>query len=170
MANSTLQFIDMILLHYFRLLAGCKRSPKVDRIHMQNILVVGGAGYIGSHVCKALAAAGYRPIVYDNLSRGHEWSVKWGPLVRGDIADKIAIRKLLDEYRPAAVMHFAAFAYVGESNDHPLMYYGQLLRHRLSSARCHGTFQDPNRFFFELRDLWHSGEFADHGKPSSGPG
>ena len=90
---------------------------------MQNILVVGGAGYIGSHVCKALAATGYRPVVYDNLSRGHEWSVKWGPLVRGDIADKIAIRKLLDEYRPAAVMHFAAFAYVGESNDHPLMYY-----------------------------------------------
>jgi UDP-glucose-4-epimerase GalE len=90
---------------------------------MQNILVVGGAGYIGSHACKALAKAGYRPIAYDNLSRGHEWAVKWGPLVRGNIADKVEITKALEDYRPAAIMHFAAFAYVGESNEFPLMYY-----------------------------------------------
>ena len=53
----------------------------------QSILVTGGAGYIGSHACKALARAGYRPVVYDNLSRGHREAVRWGPLVEGDIAD-----------------------------------------------------------------------------------
>jgi UDP-glucose-4-epimerase GalE len=90
---------------------------------MQNILVFGGAGYIGSHACKALAAAGYRPVTYDNLSRGNRWSVKWGPLEEGDIADVPKLSALLNKYQPAAVMHFAAYAYVGESCEQPLMYY-----------------------------------------------
>jgi UDP-glucose-4-epimerase GalE len=90
---------------------------------MQNILVTGGAGYIGSHVCKLLAAEGYKPIVYDNLSRGNRWAVKWGPLEEGDVADDPRIRELLSTYKPAALMHFAAYAYVGESVDHPLLYY-----------------------------------------------
>ena len=54
----------------------------------QSILVTGGAGYVGSHACKALAGAGYRPVVYDNLSRGHRDAVKWGPLVEGDLHDR----------------------------------------------------------------------------------
>jgi len=88
-----------------------------------NILVTGGAGFIGSHTCKALAGRGHTPVAYDNLSRGHEWAVKWGPLERGDIADGARLREVLDRYRPAAVMHFAAFAYVGESVADPLLYY-----------------------------------------------
>jgi UDP-arabinose 4-epimerase len=88
-----------------------------------NILVTGGAGYIGSHACKALAAKGYVPITYDNLSRGNAWAVKWGPLERGDIADAQQLCAVLHKYQPRALMHFAAYAYVGESVEQPLLYY-----------------------------------------------
>jgi UDP-glucose-4-epimerase GalE len=88
-----------------------------------NILVTGGAGYIGSHACKALAAKGYCPITYDNLSRGNVWAVKWGPLERGDIGDAQRLRSVLHKYQPRALMHFAAYAYVGESVEQPLLYY-----------------------------------------------
>ena len=90
---------------------------------MTNILVTGGAGYIGSHVCKALAARGFLPITYDNLSRGNRWAVKWGPLEEGDIADRAYLSAVLRRHQPSAVMHFAAFAYVGESVADPLLYY-----------------------------------------------
>jgi UDP-arabinose 4-epimerase len=88
-----------------------------------NILVTGGAGYVGSHACKALAARGHLPITYDNLSRGNYWAVKWGPLEKGDIADGRQIRRVLEKYRPSALMHFAAYAYVRESVEQPLLYY-----------------------------------------------
>jgi UDP-glucose-4-epimerase GalE len=91
--------------------------------HNLNILVTGGAGFIGSHACKALAKSGYRPVAYDNLSRGHRGSVKWGPLEIGDLADTDRMRAVLEQYQPAAVMHFAAYAYVGESVEKPLLYY-----------------------------------------------
>jgi UDP-glucose-4-epimerase GalE len=87
------------------------------------VLVTGGAGYIGSHTCKALAAKGFEPISYDNLSRGNRWAVRWGPLEEGDIADATRLSNVLERYRPAAVMHFAAYAYVGESMENPLVYY-----------------------------------------------
>ena len=87
------------------------------------ILVTGGAGYIGSHACKALAASGFEPVTYDNLSRGNRWAVKWGPLEVGDIADEKRLREVLNRHRPAALMHFAAFAYVGESVENPNLYY-----------------------------------------------
>ncbi|MEX0853088.1 MAG: UDP-glucose 4-epimerase GalE [Bauldia sp.] len=87
------------------------------------ILVTGGAGYIGSHTCKALAGAGHEPVVYDNLVRGHEWAVRWGPLERGDILDTERLAAVLRKHRPSAVIHFAAFAYVGESVDDPAKYY-----------------------------------------------
>ena len=90
---------------------------------MKKILVTGGAGYIGSHACKALAANGYEPVSYDNLSRGNRWSVKWGPLEIGDIADGNRLREVLGRHSPSAVMHFAAFAYVGESVENPTLYY-----------------------------------------------
>jgi UDP-arabinose 4-epimerase len=88
-----------------------------------NILVTGGAGYIGSHACKALAAKGFVPVTYDNLSRGNRWAVKWGPFENGDIADPQRLRAVLEKYHPVAVMHFAAYAYVGESVQQPLLYY-----------------------------------------------
>jgi UDP-arabinose 4-epimerase len=90
---------------------------------MSNILVTGGAGYIGSHTCKALATAGLTPVTFDNLSRGHADFVRWGPLVIGDVLDLAALDEAIKQYRPTAVIHFAAFAYVGESVADPLSYY-----------------------------------------------
>ena len=87
------------------------------------MLVTGGAGYVGSHACKALAAAGYTPVVYDNLSRGHAWAVKWGPLERGDLLDPDRLAKAIRKHRPAAVLHFAALSDVGESVGDPQSYY-----------------------------------------------
>jgi UDP-glucose-4-epimerase GalE len=89
----------------------------------QSILVTGGAGYIGSHACKALARAGYLPIVFDNLSRGHRDAVRWGPFVEGDLADRLCLRAALAEHRVVAVMHFAAYAEVGQSVADPALYY-----------------------------------------------
>jgi UDP-glucose-4-epimerase GalE len=87
------------------------------------ILVTGGAGYIGSHACKALAAAGYEPVVYDNLSRGHRWAVQWGPFVEGDISDVAKVSEVIERHQPAALMHFAAFTSVAESVVNPLLSY-----------------------------------------------
>lgn len=87
------------------------------------ILVPGGAGYIGSHACKALANAGYTPIAYDNLVYGHESVVKWGPFEQGDILDRNRLDEVIKRYQPTTIMHFAAFAYVGESVDNPGKYY-----------------------------------------------
>src|SRR5205085_2617537 len=89
----------------------------------QAILVTGGAGYVGSHACKALAAAGYLPVAYDNLSRGYRGAVRWGPLVEGDLHDTGRLEAAMRGYRISAVMHFAAFAYVGESVSDPEIYY-----------------------------------------------
>jgi UDP-arabinose 4-epimerase len=86
------------------------------------VLVTGGAGYIGSHAAKALARAGDEPVVYDNLSRGHAWAVKWGPLVEGDIRDAERLRHTLRRERIEAVLHFAALAYVDESMRQPAAY------------------------------------------------
>ncbi|HSF48657.1 MAG TPA: UDP-glucose 4-epimerase GalE [Burkholderiales bacterium] len=87
------------------------------------ILVTGGAGYIGSHTCKALAQAGYRPVTLDNLSRGHRWAVKWGPLVEGDLAHVEVIERAIRQFKVDAVMHFAGFAHVGESMAEPGKYF-----------------------------------------------
>jgi len=76
----------------------------------QSILVTGGAGYVGSHACKALASAGHLPVVYDNLGRGHREAVRWGPLVEGDLHDGARLAAALRAHRIAAVMHLAAFA------------------------------------------------------------
>ncbi|MER9405020.1 UDP-glucose 4-epimerase GalE [Mesorhizobium caraganae] len=87
------------------------------------ILVTGGAGYIGSHTCKLLSAAGYLPVVFDNLSRGNERSVAWGPLVVGNIRDRTVLQQAIRTYQPKAIIHFAALAYVGESVHEPAEYY-----------------------------------------------
>lgn len=99
---------------------------------MSNVLVVGGAGYIGSHACKALHKAGYTPVVYDNLVYGHEDAVKWGPFEKGDLLDADRLDEVLTRYKPICVMHFAAFAYVGESVTDPSKYYGNNITGSLS--------------------------------------
>ena len=105
------------------------------------VLVTGGAGYIGSHTCKALAKAGYLPITYDSLIYGHRWAVKWGPLERGDILNRSRLDEVILKYQPRAVLHFAAFAYVGKSVTHPGKYYRNNVAGSLTlleAARDHG--------------------------------
>src|SRR5262245_34317229 len=90
---------------------------------MEPILVTGGAGFIGAHTCKALAAHGLHPITFDNLSRGHRDTVQWGPFVQADILQPADLERAFDRHKPKAVIHFAALAYVGESVAQPLTYY-----------------------------------------------
>ena len=89
----------------------------------RRILVTGGAGYIGSHACKALARAGCVPVTLDSLVTGHRWAVRWGPFEQADLADREAVARVLRRHRIDAVMHFAAFALVGESMADPGKYF-----------------------------------------------
>ena len=88
-----------------------------------NILVTGGAGYIGSHTAKRLATRGHQPIVFDDFTQGHEWAVKWGPLERGSLVDADRLRDVFGRHRIDAVVHFAANALVGESMTNPSKYF-----------------------------------------------
>jgi UDP-arabinose 4-epimerase len=96
------------------------------------VLVTGGAGYIGSHTAKALAQAGIEPVVFDNLSAGHTWAVKWGRLVEGDLCDRDAVRQAIEQYDINAVIHLAAHAYVGESVREPRKYFRNNITNTLS--------------------------------------
>lgn len=87
------------------------------------VLVTGGAGYIGAQTCKALASSGYMPVVYDNLVNGHKDAVRWGPFEHGDVLDRSRLDEVIRKHQPKAVLHFAAFAYVGESTIDPAKYY-----------------------------------------------
>lgn len=96
------------------------------------ILIVGGAGYIGSHVNKLLNKKGYKTIVYDNLVYGHREFVKWGEFILGDLNDIIQLKLVFSKYKIDAVMHFSAFAYVGESVENPEKYYINNVSHTLN--------------------------------------
>src|SRR6478609_11338372 len=89
---------------------------------MSAVLVTGGAGYIGSHVSKALADSGLTPVCYDTLEKGHEWAVRWGPLERGDIGDADRLDELFARHKPRAIIHMAGYAEVGESVRQPGRY------------------------------------------------
>src|SRR3989304_6485204 len=90
---------------------------------MKTILVTGGAGFVGSHTCKALARAGYLPVTLDNLERGHRWAVKLGPFEQADLRSERDLQRVFEKWTPSAVIHFGAYAYVGESVDEPIKYY-----------------------------------------------
>jgi UDP-glucose 4-epimerase len=90
---------------------------------MANVLVTGGAGYIGSHACKALAAAGFTPVAFDNFVTGWRDAVKFGPMVEGDLLNRAEIDAAFAEYKPVAVMHFAALSQVGDSMTQPGLYW-----------------------------------------------
>jgi len=87
------------------------------------VLVVGGAGYIGSHTCLELAARGYQPVVFDNFTNGHREFVQWGPLEEGDIRDRARLDEVFALHKPVAVLHFAALIEVGESVKDPVAFY-----------------------------------------------
>lgn len=125
------------------------------------ILVTGGAGFIGSHTCKLLAAAGYLPVAFDNLCRGNRKSVAWGPLVVGDIRDRDALISAIGTYRPTAVIHFAALAYVGESVHEPADYYSTNVAGTiavLDAARAHA-----------IENIIFSSSCATYGVPEALP-
>ncbi|MBW2433320.1 MAG: UDP-glucose 4-epimerase GalE [Deltaproteobacteria bacterium] len=96
-----------------------------------NILVTGGAGYIGSHCCKALFRKGMHPVTIDNLVYGHRNFVRWGEFFQGDVGNSADLKKLFSRHQIDAVMHFAAYAYVGESVQEPLKYYENNLRNTI---------------------------------------
>ena len=126
-----------------------------------SILIVGGAGYIGSHTAKLVADSGHRPVVFDNLVYGHRAAVKWGPLVEGDLADPAAIRRALSEHDVKAVIHFAAYAYVGESMTDP----GKYFRNNVA-----GTINLLDAMVAAgVRDLVFSSTCATYGEPREVP-
>lgn len=90
---------------------------------MKHVLVTGGAGYVGSHACKALKQNGFIPVTFDNLSTGWEEAVKFGPLVKGDLMNRAEVDAAFRDYRPVAVMHFAALSLVGDSMKDPGHYW-----------------------------------------------
>jgi UDP-glucose-4-epimerase GalE len=90
---------------------------------VSSVLVTGGAGYIGSHTCKALQRAGFTPVTFDNLVYGHREAVRWGPFIEGDLADRELLARVMREHAVTAVVHFAAYAYVGESMQFPEKYF-----------------------------------------------
>ncbi|WEA25351.1 UDP-glucose 4-epimerase GalE [Rhizobium binxianense] len=127
----------------------------------ETVLVVGGAGYIGSHTCLDLANKGYKPVVFDNFSNGHREFVKWGPAEEGDIRDRARLDEVLAKHKPAAILHFAALIEVGESVKDPVSFYennviGTLTL--LSAAQAAGV----NTFVF-------SSTCATYGLPQSVP-
>ncbi|MBB3164267.1 UDP-glucose 4-epimerase GalE [Rhizobium laguerreae] len=127
----------------------------------ETVLVVGGAGYIGSHTCLDLANKGYRPVVFDNFSNGHREFVRWGPAEEGDIRDRARLDEVLAKHKPAAILHFAALIEVGESVRDPVSFYennviGTLTL--LSAAQAAGI----NAFVF-------SSTCATYGLPQSVP-
>ncbi|WP_229007300.1 UDP-glucose 4-epimerase GalE [Methylophilus sp. Leaf408] len=111
------------------------------------VLVVGGAGYIGSHMVKSLLGAGYDVITFDNLSSGHRNAVLGGAFVEGDLADTECLEQVFKEYQPEAVMHFASYIQVGESVRKPDIYYRNNVTNTLNlldTMREHGV----NKFIF----------------------
>ena len=111
-------------------------STSEENLNTENILVTGGAGYIGSHTCKLLAQSGLRPVAYDNLSVGNRLAVQWGPLVVADIADTARLSETIRQHNIRSVIHFAASAYVGESTKDPRKYYRNNVTNAIGMLDC----------------------------------
>jgi len=126
-----------------------------------SVLVTGGAGYIGSHACKALDRAGYGAVAFDNLIAGHREAVRYGELVEGDIADTRAVRETIRRHRISAVMHFAAFLDVGESVREPARYFRNNVGGALSVLEAMAA-ESVERFVF-------SSTCATYGEPRETP-
>lgn len=127
----------------------------------KNVLVVGGAGYVGSHTCLALENAGYMPVVFDNFSNGHREFVQWGPLVEGDIRKRADLEDAFEKFNPIGVLHFAALIEVGESVENPMAFYENNVGgaiNLIETAKSYG-----------VRAFVFSSTCATYGKPVSLP-
>ena len=128
---------------------------------MQPVFVTGGAGYIGSHICKALRRQSYLPVTLDNLSQGHAALVRWGPLEQGDVRDTAWLRDMLRRYAPGAVIHCAGLISVSESTSNPALYY---------SHNVGGTLSLLDAMVAEgTKPLIFSSSCAVHGQPETVP-
>ena len=125
------------------------------------VLVTGGAGYIGSHTAKVLAHAGLEPVVFDNLQRGHREAVQWGPLIEADTGDQAALERAFRQYSIEAVLHFAAFAYVGESMREPALYFRNNVMNTLTLLEAMRT--------CGVRTMVFSSTCATYGNPEKVP-
>lgn len=125
------------------------------------ILVTGGAGYIGSHVCKLLAKEGFVPVCYDDLSTGHAYAVKWGPFIQGELSDRKKLEETFRQFQPKAVLHFAASALVIESVENPAKYYRNNV---VSSLTLLEVMKD-----FGVKNLIFSSTCATYGQPQLTP-
>jgi UDP-glucose-4-epimerase GalE len=126
-----------------------------------SILIVGGAGYIGSQTAKVAARAGLEPVVLDNLVYGHRWAARWGPLIEGEIGDRAVLDRVFREHAVTAVIHFAAYTYVGESVQDPRKYFRNNVTGTLALLDAmvdHG-----------IRDIVFSSTAATYGEPINVP-
>jgi UDP-glucose 4-epimerase len=126
-----------------------------------NILVTGGAGYIGSHCCKELSKKGMNPITIDNLVYGHKHFARWGEFFQGDVGNPEHLKKCFGRHKIDAVMHFAAYAYVGESVEDPLKYYENNLRNTI--ALLHAVLEH------DIKYVVFSSTCATYGDPEKIP-
>lgn len=138
--------------------SGTGRGEAPDR---RAVLVTGGAGFVGSHACKALSRAGFLPVVYDNLSNGVRDAVRWGPLEVGDLEDEPRLAAVIESYRPVGVMHFAAFIEAGGSVREPERFYRNNVSGTLSLLKVmHAV---------GVRHLVFSSTAAVYGEPNAVP-
>jgi UDP-arabinose 4-epimerase len=126
-----------------------------------SILIVGGAGYIGSQTAKLVAKSGQTPVVFDNLVYGHRWAVKWGPLIEGDLVDTALVDRVFKEHKVTAVIHFAGYAYVGESVTNPRKYFHNNTANTLNLL---DAMVDNG-----VRDIVFSSTCATYGEPQKVP-
>jgi UDP-glucose-4-epimerase GalE len=127
----------------------------------KTVLVTGGAGYIGSQTCKFLYQSGFQPVTYDNLVYGHRWAVQWGPLIEGDLSNKNLLLQTIKEHNIESVIHFAAYAYVGESVLNPVKYFNNNIVNTLNLL-------DALRLA-EIKQLVFSSTCATYGTPDKNP-
>ncbi len=111
------------------------------------ILVTGGAGYVGSHICKQLNEKGFQPIIFDNLSNGNKSSVLWGELIEGELRDFAQIDKVIKKINPEFIIHLAALADIGESNKDPDLYYSNNIQATLNLLKAMRTNKIKNVIF-----------------------
>jgi len=124
-----------------------------------HVIVTGGAGYIGSHVCKALAGHGYIPVTYDNLQGGHLWAIKWGPFIQNDIHNTEALCSAFREYNPIAVFHLASSINVRESLLDPAKYYHNNVSGSLSLLKAMTECRVPNLVFSSTASIFGNPQY-----------